>query len=63
MSVATFDDRACILGEGPLWHPERGQLFWFDIMGKRLMTRTEDGARNGSSTAMSARLGGWIARR
>jgi sugar lactone lactonase YvrE len=45
MSVATFDDRACILGEGPLWHPERAQLFWFDIMGKRLMTRTEDGAR------------------
>jgi sugar lactone lactonase YvrE len=45
MSVATFDDRACILGEGPLWHPERGQLFWFDIMGKRLMTRTGDGAQ------------------
>jgi sugar lactone lactonase YvrE len=43
MSVATFDERACILGEGPLWHPEREQLFWFDIMGKRLLTRTEDG--------------------
>lgn len=39
MNVKTFDDRACILGEGPLWHPGRGQLFWFDIMGKRLMTR------------------------
>ena len=44
MSVATYDDRACVLGEGPLWHPERGQLFWFDIMGKRLLTRSEDGA-------------------
>lgn len=22
---------ACTLGEGPLWHPERQQLFWFDI--------------------------------
>ena len=22
---------ACTLGEGPLWHPERSQLFWFDI--------------------------------
>jgi len=43
MSAATFDDRVCILGEGPLWHPEREQLFWFDIMGKRLMTRTQDG--------------------
>jgi len=43
MSVATFDDRACILGEGPLWHPERAQLFWFDIMRKRLLTRTDEG--------------------
>lgn len=38
MSVA-FDDRPCTLGEGPLWHPERKQLFWFDILGKRLLTR------------------------
>ncbi len=43
MTVATFDNRACVLGEGPLWHPDRGQLFWFDITGKRLMTRTDDG--------------------
>ncbi len=43
MSADTFDDRPCILGEGPLWHPERGQLFWFDISGKRLLTRTSDG--------------------
>ena len=34
-----FDDRPCDLGEGPLWHPGRGQLFWFDILGRRLMTR------------------------
>lgn len=33
-----FDDRRCELGEGPLWHPERGQLFWFDILGRRLLT-------------------------
>jgi sugar lactone lactonase YvrE len=45
MSVTVFDDRACILGEGPLWHPLRGQLFWFDIMGKRLMTRDAEGPR------------------
>lgn len=37
-----FDDRACELGEGPLWHPERQQLFWFDIMGKRLLSRQGD---------------------
>lgn len=34
-----FDDRVCTLGEGPLWHPERQQLFWFDILGKRMLTR------------------------
>lgn len=34
-----FDDRPCELGEGPLWHPERRQLFWFDIVNKRMMTR------------------------
>jgi sugar lactone lactonase YvrE len=34
-----FDDRACELGEGPHWHPGKGQLFWFDIIGRRLLTR------------------------
>ncbi len=38
-----FDDRRCELGEGPLWHPECEQLFWFDILGNRLMTRNADG--------------------
>lgn len=31
-----YDDTQCTLGEGPLWHPERGELFWFDILSKRL---------------------------
>lgn len=34
-----FDERRCLLGEGPLWHPERGQLFWFDILNKQLLTQ------------------------
>ncbi len=34
-----FDDTQCQLGEGPLWHPERQQLFWFDILGHRLHTK------------------------
>lgn len=33
-----FDDNICALGEGPLWHPEREQFFWFDILNKRLHT-------------------------
>lgn len=38
-----FDARRCELGEGPLWHPERKQLFWFDILGNRLLTQAADG--------------------
>lgn len=34
-----FDDTQCQLGEGPLWHPEREQLFWCDILGHRLHTK------------------------
>ena len=33
------DATPCELGEGPLWHPEREQLFWFDINRFRLHTR------------------------
>ena len=39
MSVQVFDERVCKLGEGPMWHPGRGQLFWFDILKKRLLSR------------------------
>ncbi|MEM8748769.1 MAG: SMP-30/gluconolactonase/LRE family protein [Pseudomonadota bacterium] len=28
--IASFGPH-CTLGEGPLWHPERERLFWFDI--------------------------------
>lgn len=61
MTVAVFDDTACTLGEGALWHPERGQLFWFDIIGKSLLTRT------GGKTARwrfdeNVSAAGWIAR-
>ncbi|MBO6757526.1 MAG: SMP-30/gluconolactonase/LRE family protein [Roseibium sp.] len=38
-AVSVYDDRLCTLGEGPLWHPERGQLFWFDILQNRLLSR------------------------
>ncbi|MBT5679357.1 MAG: SMP-30/gluconolactonase/LRE family protein, partial [Marinovum sp.] len=42
MTVTIFSDTKCKLGEGPLWHPERQQLFWFDILAKRLITRLGD---------------------
>ena len=41
--TSLFDTRICELGEGPLWHPDRQQLFWFDILGKRLLTQSPDG--------------------
>lgn len=46
MSVAVFSDIPCALGEGPMWHPERAELFWFDILGKRLHAKGAGGARH-----------------
>ena len=40
-----FDATPCELGEGPLWHLERNQLFWFDIIGMRLHAREGDETR------------------
>ena len=33
-----YDSRPCSLGEGPMWHPLRNQLFWFDILGQRMLS-------------------------
>lgn len=38
MKATVADETQCALGEGPLWHPTRGQLFWFDIVRFRLHT-------------------------
>ena len=56
-----YDDRICALGEGPLWHPERAQLFWFDILGKRLLTRDAQGPRAWQFSEMAS-AAGWINR-
>ena len=37
--ITIFDENLCTLGEGPLWHPERKTLIWFDIMDKKLFER------------------------
>lgn len=39
MAAAVFDSRQNILGEGPLWHPLRQQLFWFDIPNCKLRSQ------------------------
>ncbi|WP_339947804.1 SMP-30/gluconolactonase/LRE family protein [uncultured Albimonas sp.] len=59
MSATVFCDRPCELGEGALWHPLRGQLFWFDILGRRLLTRTEEGPAEWAFPE-HASAAGWI---
>ncbi|TFL19961.1 SMP-30/gluconolactonase/LRE family protein [Jannaschia formosa] len=45
IAAKVYDETVCQLGEGPLWHPERKQLFWFDILSRRLYTRENDATR------------------
>lgn len=59
MTATVFDDRACQLGEGPLWHPTRKQLFWFDIMGKRLLSQ-RDGAPQTRQFDRHVSAAGWV---
>ncbi len=54
-----LDDTRCQLGEGPLWHPTRQQLFWFDILGKELRT-TVDGAAQVWSFDEHVSAAGWL---
>ena len=57
--MTPFDDHLCTLGEGPLWHPERGALFWFDILSHRLFIREGDTEQHWDfDTYVSA--AGWI---
>ena len=43
MQIDIVADLKTTLGEGPLWHPHREELFWFDILHKRLHMKGEDG--------------------
>ncbi|WP_417722761.1 SMP-30/gluconolactonase/LRE family protein [Salipiger sp.] len=59
MSVAIFDDRPCHLGEGPLWHPLRQQLFWFDILERRMLSRRDGAALEWQFDEMAS-AAGWV---
>ena len=59
MSVEMFDSRACFLGEGPLWHPERNQLFWFDINNKQLLSQ-KDGTKLTWQFNEHVSAAGWV---
>jgi sugar lactone lactonase YvrE len=56
-----YDTRPCTLGEGPLWHPERGQLFWFDVLAGKLLSRDGDRALEWAFDEMIS-AAGWIDR-
>lgn len=57
MTLLIHDETPCLLGEGPLWHPERGELFWFDILGRRL-----HGAFGARRLPWIATAAGWVDR-
>lgn len=54
-----FDNRPCYLGEGPFWHPTRQQLFWFDIVNCRLLSRIGKQALTWQFDR-NVSAGGWI---
>lgn len=59
--MTVYDDRPCELGEGPLWHPDRRQLFWFDIVGNRLLSREGKEPREWQF-AENVSAAGWVDR-
>ncbi|MEL7126144.1 MAG: SMP-30/gluconolactonase/LRE family protein [Pseudomonadota bacterium] len=58
--MQVYSDVACALGEGPLWHPLRKQLFWFDILGMRLMSRAPDGTVDHWQFDEHVSAAGWV---
>ena len=56
-----YDNRPCELGEGPLWHPERSQLFWFDILNRKLLSQDSAGPREWTFPEIVS-AAGWINR-
>ncbi|TKW65951.1 MAG: SMP-30/gluconolactonase/LRE family protein [Paracoccus denitrificans] len=59
--MTVFDDRPCELGEGPLWHPVRQQFFWFDIIGRRMLSRDANGPLEWRFDDMAS-AAGWVDR-
>ncbi|RVT82845.1 SMP-30/gluconolactonase/LRE family protein [Rhodobacteraceae bacterium CCMM004] len=56
-----FDPTQCALGEGPLWHPLRDRLYWFDIEGRKLMSRGPEGHREWTFDRRAS-AAGWLDR-
>ena len=59
MEAKILDPTPCQLGEGPIWHPQRGQLFWCDILGRKLFTHAAGTTNSWSFDTLVSALG-WI---
>ena len=57
--INIFNFRKCELGEGLLWHPKRKQLFWFDILNCKLLTKIENKTNEWVFNEMPS-AAGWI---
>lgn len=55
--MTPINDIRCDLGEGAFWHPERGEFFWFDIIGRKLHSL----ARSWDFDEMPSAMG-WVSR-
>lgn len=60
LEATVFDARPCFLGEGPLWHPRRGQLFWFDILAGRMLSQDGEGGPLEWSFGRCVSAAGWV---
>jgi sugar lactone lactonase YvrE len=49
--LEVFDDRRCLLGEGPHYDERTGRVFWVDILAGRVLWRDVDGAGVGELAA------------
>ncbi len=54
-----FDQRICSLGEGPLWHPQRKNLYWVDLLNKRVLANGAEGEQAWEFDEMPSAIG-WV---
>ncbi len=57
--MTIYDPRRCELGEGAFWHPARRQFFWFDILGRRLLSRAGEAPQEWRFDRMAS-AAGWV---
>jgi sugar lactone lactonase YvrE len=65
--VDVFDERVCVLGEGPHFDERMNRVVWIDILGARVLWRTLDEhgnpGDNGGEIAVPAHVGAAVPRR